>query len=219
MKKHFGLIIAAIVVVICLIVFILVTRTKVSSPPDDECGSPPGPFYGSAVNVDIALKKTLAVFKGSAEPKVIDVIPSEARTLEMIGYLSCKAQKSGLISTNEELREYTALLGDIARGNPIKHYVRHFGTLLSLQNHLRKSQEVNFSLVLDSSTPSLQEFWVDEISAKTWPIWFQKMCSQYSTCLECEPSGKNIKTQLSIRGTSNLKEIKIEGATYFGCPD
>jgi hypothetical protein len=216
-KFHFGLVLAA--AVLCLIIFLFITRTKVLKAPEDECGHPPGPFYGNSVNVDLALKNTFAVFRGNADPKVIDVIPPEARTLEMIGYLSCKAQKSGLISTNEELQEYTALLGDIARGNPVHRYVRHFGTLLSLQNHLRKSPEVSFSLVLDPSTPGLQKFWVNEITAKTWPRWFQKMCSQYAACLECEPAGENIKTQITIRTNSDLREINIDGVIYLTCPN
>jgi hypothetical protein len=218
-KSQFGLLLVLAAIVLCPTVFLCVTCTKVFKPPEDECGYPPGPFYGNSVNVDLALKNTFAVFRGNADPKVIDVIPPEARTLEMIGYLSCKAQKSGLISTNEELREYTALLGNIARGNPIHRYVRHFGTLLSLQNHLRKSPEVNFSLVLDPSTPGLQKFWIDEITAKTWPRWFQKMCSQYAACLECEPAGENIKTQVIIRTTSDLREINIDGVIYLTCPN
>jgi len=216
-KSQFGLVLAAIFILLCLGIFLFFARTKVLKAPKDECGHPPGPFYGNSVNVDLALKNTFAVLRGNADPKVIDVIPPEARTLEMIGYLSCKAQKSGLISTNEELREYAALLGDIARGNPIHRYVRHFGTLFSLQNHLRKSSEVSFSLVLDPSTPGLQKFWVDEITAKTWPSWFQKMCSQYAACLECEPAGENIKTQITIRATSDLREINIDGASYLTC--
>jgi len=218
-SSHLGLILGAIVVVVCLIVFAIFFRVKVYQAPGDECGRPPGPFYGSAANVDVALKKTLAVFRGEAEPKVIDVIPPDARTLEMIGYLSCKAQKAGLISTNEELRNYTALLGDIARGNPIKPHVRHFGTLLSLQNHLSKSSEADFTLVLDPATPSLKDFWVEEIRAKTWPRWFQKMCSRYSSCIECEPTAQDIETKVIIRGTSRLREVKIDGVSYIGCSD
>ena len=75
MKKKSIFIIAAIVVFSCFIIFMVITRTKVLSPPIDECGYPPGPFYGNAVNVELALKNTLAVFKGIAEPKVIDIIP------------------------------------------------------------------------------------------------------------------------------------------------
>ena len=182
------------------------------------CIRPPDPFYKIDGNVKLALDNTISLLEARAGLDVVDVIPPSARTLEMIGFLSCVARQDGLIKDDDKLIEYTRLLGDIASGNVKQSYVSHKGTLSALQSHLDKSQEANFSLNLDAATPNLKQFWVEGIAAKTWQLWFQKMCSKYAACLECEPNGESIKTQITIRGTSKLREVNYEGETFWGCP-
>lgn len=207
----------ATLAVVVVIVYLAVPTPAPRSLPSPSQGCVPlaSPFFASAANVEVALTETMKVLKARADPRVLDVIPKEARTLEMIGFLTCKAKEQDLIKTAPELIEYTRLLGDIQAGKPIAPRVRHFGSLANLEKHLRTTPADNFSLVLRDQSGLLQRLDVEELHAKDWTSWFREFCMRYSGCLVCNPEARDISNRVavSIAGKLEAKQGDNSGPT------
>ena len=206
---------AAVVVV----VYFAVPRpapTPVPAPPL-ACVPPPIPFFASSANVEIALTESIKVLKAQANPNVLDVIPKNARGLEMIGFLSCRAREQGLIKTAQELNEYTELLGRVQTGRVIQPFVRHLGSLALLEKHLRTTPDDKFSLSLSDPKGVLARFDVDELAAQDWQSWFRKFCKHYSGCIACSPDGDAIKEDIKVSATAGMAEIDRDGKMVVAC--
>lgn len=205
----------ALVAVVALVVFgwvfyLSVPKSQPPSPGPTDCPRPPSPFFATKPNVEISLTETIKLLKGNAEPTVIDVIPKEARGIEMIAFLACEAKRTGAIKASEEYLEYVKLLGDISAGKLIQKYVRHDGRIGDLVKHFNKSAG-DFTLVVDGNDSQLADLRTPVIAAETWPLWFQKFCSQYVNCIKCSPSS-NIGKTISLSLTGNLA-VK-DGVSY-----
>lgn len=208
----------AIVGVVVIVYFALPKPAPTPAPsPPLVCVPPPNPFFASAANIEVALTETIKVLKAQALPKVLDVIPVNARGLEMIGFLTCRAKEQGLITSATELKEYTELLGRIQTGNPIQPYVRHHGELANLEKHLRTTPADNFSLTLTDSKGLLARLEVDELAAKDWPSWFRKFCVRYSACAVCSPSGDKITDSITLSATDKLIEVTSASRPVVSC--
>lgn len=206
---------AAIALVVHLAIPTQSPNTQPSQLPE-ACIPPPNPFFASAANIEVALTETIKVLKAQATPKVLDVIPQDARTLEMIGFLTCKAKAQNLIKTAPELLEYTRLLGDIQAGKSLAPRVRHFGSLSNLERHLRTTPADNFNLVLSDQSGRLARLTVDELHATDWPSWFKEFCLRYSGCLACTPKANAISTRVTVTVAGELEEQKGGEATRCG---
>jgi hypothetical protein len=147
----------------------------------------------------------------------VHAIPQHARTLEMIGFLSCLAREQNLIQSKADLIEYTRLLGDFHAGKSISPYVRHLGSLANLEKHLRTTPTDNFTLLLSDTRGLLGRLDIDELSARDWPSWFGKFCEHYRGCLVCNPPGDTIKDRVTVSATENLKEVEFEGKKSVKC--
>lgn len=185
--------------------------------PPLACIPPPSPYYASSANVEIALTESIKVLKAQASPNVLDVIPKDARGLEMIGFLSCRAREQGLIGSAQELNEYTELLGRLHSGKAINPFVRHHGKLANLERHLRTTPDDTFSVLLNDPRGILARFDVDELAARDWQSWFKKFCARYSGCIACSPDGDAIKETVSLSATDRMNEIEQEGKKVVAC--
>lgn len=210
--------IVSLVAVVTIIYFAVPkpALTPVAVPPL-ACVPPPNPFFASAANVEVALTESIKVFKAQASPSVLDVIPKDARGLEMIGFLSCRAREQGLIKSAQELFEYTELLGRLQAGKTIEPFVRHLGSLDLLEKHLRTTPADSFSLLLSDPRGVLVRFDVDELAARDWPSWFRKFCTRYSNCLACSPDGDAIRDKITVSATDSLNEIERDGKRVVAC--
>ena len=222
MSSHWIKVVVPLAALLAVVVVIYFTVPKPSPPIPSAgqpltCIQPPGPFFASAANIEVALTESIKVLKAQAVPKVLDVIPQDARTLEMIGFLSCKAREQNLIKSSAELFEYTKLLGDIQAGKSIAPYVRHLGSLANLEKHLRTTPTDNFALLLSDTRGLLNRLDVDELAARDWPSWFGKFCTRYSGCLVCSPEGDAIRDKVTVSAAAKLKEVEFEGKRSVKC--
>lgn len=209
----------ASLLVVAVVVYLAVPIQAPSPQPQHQpeaCIPPPNPFFASSANIEVALTETIKVLKAQAAPRVLDVIPQEARTLEMIGFLTCKAKAQNLIKTAPELLEYTKLLGDIQAGKSLAPRVRHFGSLANLERQLRTTPADNFSLVLSDQTGLLARLSVEELHARDWPSWFKEFCVRYSGCLTCSPEANAISTRVTVTVAGKLEEQQGGESTRCG---
>jgi hypothetical protein len=214
-------IIVPVVALLTIVVLVYLARPKPASVPAPvpqlACTPPPSPFFASTANVEVALTESIKVLKAQASPSVLDVIPKDARGLEMIGFLTCRAREQGLIKSAPELNEYTELLGRLQSGRPVEPFVRHFGSLASLEKHLRTAPADNFSLLLSDTRGLLPRFEIDELAARDWQSWFKKFCSRYTGCLTCSPEGDALRESVTVSATEALKEVTLNDKKVVAC--
>lgn len=174
--------------------------TKIQPVPTPEpgvaCPSPPSPVQGNEAKIDLALTETIAVFRGEANPKVMDVFPKEARNLQMIEHLTCKAAQRGLISNTEELLAYTERLESIILGKTLPKTVQHEGTLGALKLFLPESKETDLILTFAPGSEDLARFEIGTISAPTWRKLMDKMCAYYAKRFSCSWDENNSRRMI-----------------------
>jgi hypothetical protein len=200
------------------------------------CGEPPIAIVASKINIDAALRASVANIKGSHSVEVTELIPEKARTAEVVNYLTCKAKEEGLVTTQEEIQKHKELLGFLTTNPTASEYtdflakqrsektdptpIKHENLFKSIRIHFEKHvPRAVFDLVIPQPpSEQLDRFWVGEINEKTWADFFAKLCRMHAACLECTPSPDEITTNVRIRISGPLREdVTAQGTKIYKC--
>ena len=91
-------------------------------------------------------------------------------------------------------------------------------TLSDIRAYISESKHLNFSVVVkNTSASNIDDLFVGSISAPSWPILFDKICTQNNACISCTPNPYNIDNALEISSKSSLKRENINGHVRLIC--
>lgn len=186
-------------------------------PPEDECG--PRPLDAQIVSdeeFEVALKNSIAVFKGQSTSQLLDAFPSEARNAQMAAFMACKAFQQGLITNNDEHIEFLKTMQGFFDTGRFPERMRHEGSLLNLREFLDKDPGQSWTLTIPRE---LENFYVTNKVASNPTELMQKICNS-NPCLVC--SGVNTIREggvvsISLRPDHALADHQDAGDNYKSC--
>jgi hypothetical protein len=165
-----------------------------------ECRAPADPFFGTEGQIELALNRSIGVFKFEAEPRMLDAIPKEARTLEMVGFLTCMAKQQGLIKSSEDFEDYKEFLRSFSQGERLPTARIEDQQLGQFRRDLQQLPSVDFALHLEPPD-ELEAFQVaGDFKARSFRALIQKICANYK-CLECSFS----EQEAEIRAVGHIE--------------
>ena len=183
----------------------------------DGCGvRPQNAYYAADQKLELALRKTVAVFKGESSVKVLDAFPPEARNVHMVGYMACKAGEQGLLKDADDLIRYTESLKGFFQKGDFTSSIRHFGPLKALAKFVRKDPGLSLTLHV---MPEVQNVYIDETLGADFRGLMRKNCDAQAclACRETEHDGTLTAVTVSLTTGDVLVERSVDGAMYKAC--